>query len=120
MLRSKRLLDSLFGEILLVNLNVLWLDESPFVNLDIVGGLRLQYLQDQNNYFLMKIRFHLVSREDAFWVRVLRSKYGWKGHLPVTIHRSNCSYLWRSISKVWPLFCENLIWSVGDGSTIQG
>ncbi|KAG8485897.1 hypothetical protein CXB51_020227 [Gossypium anomalum] len=68
----------------------------------------------------MKIGFNLVFRKDALWVRVLHSKYGWKDQLPDTIHTSNCSYLWRSLFKVWPFFCENLIWSVGDGSAICG
>ncbi|KAH1048009.1 hypothetical protein J1N35_038793 [Gossypium stocksii] len=51
-------------------------------------GLGFRHLHDQNNSFLMKIGFNLISRPDALWV--------------------------------WPLFCENLIWSVGDGSTIRG
>ncbi|KAA3468778.1 Retrovirus-related Pol polyprotein LINE-1 [Gossypium australe] len=42
------------------------------------GGLGFRHLQDHNNSFLMKIRFNLVSRKDALWVRVLRSTYGWK------------------------------------------
>ncbi|KAA3474256.1 Retrovirus-related Pol polyprotein LINE-1 [Gossypium australe] len=73
------------------------------------GGLGFRHLQDQNNSFLMKIGFNLTSRKDALW-----------SQLPDSIHRSNCSHLWRSLSKVWPLFCENIMWSVGDGSTIRG
>ncbi|KAH1092020.1 hypothetical protein J1N35_019277 [Gossypium stocksii] len=60
------------------------------------------------------------SFTDALWVRVLRSKYGLESQLSDSIHRSNCSHLWRSLSKLWPLVCENLLWSVGDGSTIRG
>ncbi|KAK5840215.1 hypothetical protein PVK06_009102 [Gossypium arboreum] len=63
------------------------------------GGLGFRHLHDQNNSFLMKISFNLVSQKDALWVRVLRSKYGWKSQLPDSIHRSNCSHLWRSLSK---------------------
>ncbi|KAA3461669.1 LINE-1 reverse transcriptase isogeny [Gossypium australe] len=84
------------------------------------GGLGFRHLHDQNNSFLMKIWFNLVSRKDVLCVRVRRSKYGWKSQLSKSIHRSNCSHLWRSLSKVWPLFCGNLMWSVGDGSTIRG
>ncbi|KAA3486170.1 reverse transcriptase [Gossypium australe] len=84
------------------------------------GGLGFRYLHDHNTSFLMKIGFNLVSRKDDLWVRVLRSKYGWKSQLPESIHRSQCSHLWRSPSKAWPLLCENLLWSVGNGETIQG
>ncbi|KAA3489907.1 Retrovirus-related Pol polyprotein LINE-1 [Gossypium australe] len=81
-------------------------------------GFGLRHLHDQNNSFIMKIVFNLISQKDALWVHVLHSKYGWKNQLLDTIHRSNCSHLWRSLSKVWPLFCENLIWSIRDGSSI--
>ncbi|KAK5811558.1 hypothetical protein PVK06_026904 [Gossypium arboreum] len=52
-------------------------------------------------------------------VRVLRSKYRWKEQLPDSISRSQCSHLWRSLSKIWPLFRENLIWSLGNGSSVR-
>ncbi|KAA3489594.1 reverse transcriptase [Gossypium australe] len=84
------------------------------------GGLGFRRLQDHNNSFLMKLCFNLVSRKDALWVRVLRSKYGWKSQLPVSIQKSHCYHIWRSLSKVWPLVYENLMWSVGDGTTIRG
>ncbi|KAA3469259.1 LINE-1 reverse transcriptase isogeny [Gossypium australe] len=84
------------------------------------GGLGLRHLQDHNNSFLMKIGFNLVSRKDALWVKVLRSKYGWRDQLPETIHKCQSSHLWKAISKVWPLLRENLMWSIGNGSTIRG
>ncbi|KAA3485757.1 reverse transcriptase [Gossypium australe] len=84
------------------------------------GGLGLRYLHDHNTSFLMKIGFNLVSRKEDLWVRVLRSKYGWKSQIPDSIHRSHCSHLWRSLSKAWPLISENLLWSVGNGETIRG
>ncbi|KAA3453419.1 reverse transcriptase [Gossypium australe] len=84
------------------------------------GGLGFRYLHDHNTSFLMKIGFNIVARKDDLWVRVLRSKYGWKSQLPESIHRSQCSHLWRSLSKAWPLISENLLWSVGNGETIRG
>ncbi|KAA3485359.1 Retrovirus-related Pol polyprotein LINE-1 [Gossypium australe] len=42
------------------------------------GGLGFRHLNDQNSLFFMKIGFSLVSKCDTLWVRVLRSKYGWK------------------------------------------
>ncbi|KAH1097425.1 hypothetical protein J1N35_014346 [Gossypium stocksii] len=83
------------------------------------GGLGLTHLDKQNKSFLMKIGFSLVSKSDALWVHVLRSKYSWKEQLPDLISRSQCSHLWKSLSKIWPLFRENLIWSLGDGSTVK-
>ncbi|KAA3482036.1 RNA-directed DNA polymerase (Reverse transcriptase) [Gossypium australe] len=82
------------------------------------GGLGLRQLKDQNSSFFMKIGFSLVSKSDMLWVRALRSKYGWKSQLPETISRNQCSHLWRSLSKLWPIIRENLIWSVGDGANV--
>ncbi|KAG8493054.1 hypothetical protein CXB51_010395 [Gossypium anomalum] len=91
----------------------------PFCKPRSRGGLGLRHLSNQNISFLMKIAFNLISQKDALWVRVLRSKYGWKNHFSDSIHRTNCSHFWRSLSKVWPLLRENLIWSIGDGSSIR-
>ncbi|MBA0735032.1 hypothetical protein Gogos_018916 [Gossypium gossypioides] len=57
--------------------------------------------------------------KEAFWVRVLRSKYQMKDELPVCIDRDRSSFLWKSLSKIWALLRENLHWSVGDGHKIQ-
>ncbi|KAG8474496.1 hypothetical protein CXB51_031152 [Gossypium anomalum] len=67
----------------------------------------------------MKIGFSLVSKSDALWVRVLRSKYGWKDQFPDSISRNQSSHLWKSLSMIWPLFRENLIWSFRDGSIVR-
>ncbi|MBA0736709.1 hypothetical protein Gogos_010223 [Gossypium gossypioides] len=47
----------------------------------------------------MKTGFSLVSRKNALWVRILRSKYGLRNQLPDSIHKNQCSHLWRSLSK---------------------
>ncbi|KAA3487341.1 reverse transcriptase [Gossypium australe] len=83
------------------------------------GGLGLRKLNDQNSSFFMKIGFSLVSNSDMLWVRVLRSKYGWKNHIPESISRNQCSHLWRALSKLWPLIRENLIWSIRDGANVR-
>lgn len=49
---------------------------------------------------------------------MLRTKYGLKEHLSNSIARSQWSHLWLSLSKMWPLLCENLAWSVGSGTSI--
>ncbi|XP_012487975.1 uncharacterized protein LOC105801186 [Gossypium raimondii] len=83
------------------------------------GGLGFRHLEDQNSSFLMKIGFNLASKSNVFWVRVLRAKYGWKDQFPDSINRSQCSHLWRALSKIWPLLRENIAWSIGDGATAR-
>ncbi|KAG8480634.1 hypothetical protein CXB51_025228 [Gossypium anomalum] len=83
------------------------------------GGLGLRHLEDHNTSFMMKIGFNIVSNTNALWVRVIRTKYGISSRLPQNISSGHCSFLWRSIAKVWPLIYENLSWSVGDGKNIQ-
>lgn len=67
----------------------------------------------------MKLGFNKLIKHDALWVQVLRAKYGMKEQLPSSIYRSQCSHLWRSLSKVWPLLYENLAWLVGNGTSIR-
>ncbi|KAG8499648.1 hypothetical protein CXB51_006070 [Gossypium anomalum] len=83
------------------------------------GGLGFRHLNDQNSSFLIKIGFSLISKCEVLWVRVLRSKYGWKDQLLDSISRNQCSHLWRSLSKIWSLFRENLILSIGDGASVR-
>lgn len=30
-----------------------------------------------------------------------------------------CSYIWRSLTKVWSMFRERITWSVGNGATVN-
>ncbi|KAH1089906.1 hypothetical protein J1N35_017163 [Gossypium stocksii] len=46
-----------------------------------------------------KLRFNLALKDDAFWVRVLRSKYKMKEWLPINIARGNYSFIWRALAK---------------------
>ncbi|XP_016743202.1 uncharacterized protein [Gossypium hirsutum] len=72
------------------------------------GGLGLKQLKDHNTSFMMKMGFDIISNINALWVWVLRSKYGIPSGLPENVSRGRCSFLWKSIAKVWPLICENL------------
>ncbi|MBA0669894.1 hypothetical protein Goklo_029633 [Gossypium klotzschianum] len=60
-----------------------------------------------------------LLHEKALWVKALRLKYGVQKSLPETLSRENYSFLWRSLSKVWPLLRKHLIRSIGDGSCIN-
>ncbi|KAK5776657.1 hypothetical protein PVK06_044617 [Gossypium arboreum] len=83
------------------------------------GGLGFRHLNDQNMTFLVKIGFGLVSKCNALWFRVLRSKYGWKEQISESITKSQCSHLWRSLAKIWPTLHENLAWAIGDGDNVR-
>lgn len=39
------------------------------------GGIGLRKLVPQNTSFLIKVAYNLVTKTNALWVRVLRSKY---------------------------------------------
>ncbi|MBA0726761.1 hypothetical protein Golax_002568, partial [Gossypium laxum] len=54
----------------------------------------------------------------GFGIRYL-TKYGITDRLPECILRSRNSFLWKSISKVWPLLFDNLIWAVGNGNNVR-
>lgn len=41
------------------------------------------------------------------------------GILSTSITRTNCSFAWKSLSKVWPEVLNNVIWAICDGRTIN-
>ncbi|KAG8478486.1 hypothetical protein CXB51_028213 [Gossypium anomalum] len=55
------------------------------------GGLGMRQLKDQNIAFLLKLGYKLVFDDESLW----------------------------SLSKVWSLLHDNLIWSTGDGNRIR-
>ncbi|KAG8486162.1 hypothetical protein CXB51_019593 [Gossypium anomalum] len=58
--------------------------------------------------------FNILTKLEVLYVGVLRAKYGVNEGLPLSILHSNCFFLWRALSKIWPLLRENIFWSVGD------
>ncbi|KAG8503470.1 hypothetical protein CXB51_001436 [Gossypium anomalum] len=79
------------------------------------GGLGLRKLCDQNKIFLMKLGYHLLVNTESLWVWILRKKYNVQGALPNSISRRNCSFIWKSLSPVWPEVVGNVFWLIGDG-----
>lgn len=88
---------------------------SPMVS----GGLGLRSLQVQNQLFLMKMGYNLITNTNAYWVQLLRKKYKVRTSIPETITRANASHLWRSLSLIWDKIKAGLIWCVRDGGTIN-
>lgn len=84
-----------------------------------VGGLGIRRMVPHYVSFLMKLAFNIVTKTESLWVRVLRSKYKVTEMCLKVIQRARCSYVWRSLSKLWKNFHERLIWSIGDGRFVS-
>lgn len=83
------------------------------------GGIGLKKLVPQNTAFMMKLAYQVVTKLDLLWVRILRSKYKLNEICPTKIDRQVCSFVWRSSSKVWPLFRDRISWSFGNGESVS-
>ncbi|GMI86798.1 hypothetical protein HRI_002349100 [Hibiscus trionum] len=84
---------------------------TPIMN----GGMRFKDLEVQNNAFIMKVGFEVLTEPTKLWVRVIREKYGWNEEVPLSIDRKRCSRLWKGLSKVWEAIRGSIIWNVRDG-----
>lgn len=118
-MRLRSLLGVSFGVLLRRFVSQLYCPGMGAVNLSKKGGIGLRALVYQNKVSLLKLGFQLLTNTEAFWVRILQSKYRVNGILPATIIRANCSFVWRSLSKVWLEVICNVMWAVGDGRTIN-
>ncbi|KAK8363061.1 hypothetical protein V6Z12_A03G138500 [Gossypium hirsutum] len=81
----------------------------------IVNKVRQKLSGWDNKIFLMKLGYRLLANTESLWVQVLRKKYNIQGALPTSISRSNCSFIWKSLERVWPEVMGNVFWSIGDG-----
>ncbi|KAH9704391.1 putative ribonuclease H protein [Citrus sinensis] len=69
-----------------------------------------------NQAMLMKLCWGLISSSESLWAKVLGTKYGINPvHPPVELPNKNCSYFWRSISKLWNTTIKGIGWSIGNG-----
>lgn len=67
----------------------------------------------------MKLGFNLIKKSDQLWVQILRSKYKWKGNLPIALHEGNASRLWKGIWSIWSTVREGVIWNIGNGVNVD-
>ncbi|GMJ08752.1 hypothetical protein HRI_004544400 [Hibiscus trionum] len=88
---------------------------SPIAN----GGLGLKKLEYQNEAFLMKLGFVMISEPNHLWVRILRCKYGIQDETPTTLPIRRGSHLWSGITLIWPDLVRNLVWNLGDGHRVD-
>ncbi|KAH9680258.1 putative ribonuclease H protein [Citrus sinensis] len=64
----------------------------------------------------MKICWGLISSTESLWIKVLRTKYGISSlYLQADLPSTNCSYLWRSVSKLLNKTLKGAGWSISNG-----
>ena len=69
-----------------------------------------------NQALLMKICWGLISSTESLWIKVLQTKYGIrKLNFQARLPNTNCSSLWRSVSKMWNKTIMGAGWSIGNG-----
>lgn len=83
------------------------------------GGLGIRILVVQNKIFLIKLGSQVLNKTHALWVQLITSKYKLHGMMSTTIARSDCSYISRSLAKVWSDVLENVYWPLSDGCLIN-
>lgn len=69
----------------------------------------------QNTPFLMKVAYAILTKPNVFWVQAIRAKYRWEGHGFTVKNTRSSSYLWKSLSLVWPEVEHGSKWTLGDG-----
>lgn len=84
------------------------------------GGLGLRNLRLMNLAFMMKVAWGLVTKSDALWVQVLKSKYKFsKEEIPWSLKQRYGSPLWKGVCLVWPLVKKNCQWSLRSGKSVS-
>ncbi|KAK8606351.1 hypothetical protein V6N13_030637 [Hibiscus sabdariffa] len=84
-----------------------------------VGGLGFRYLSVQNDAFLMMIGYNIFARKDTLWVKLLRAKYKCVDRVPMILHGSRCSRLWKGLGLIWEDVKNNISWQVGHGQYVS-
>ncbi|KAL4286690.1 hypothetical protein AHAS_Ahas19G0111400 [Arachis hypogaea] len=68
----------------------------------------------------MKLVWGLIHNKDTLWVKVMKTKYGYKnGKIPKVHQKTNSSNAWKGITSIWDKFCNQLVWRIGDGNDIS-
>ncbi|XP_055960701.1 uncharacterized protein LOC126667366 [Mercurialis annua] len=83
------------------------------------GGSGIRDLKRQNNAFIMKLGFSVMTKPELLWVQVVRSKYGWIRNGNSCKAGANNSVLWRNISQLWGTIVSGCSWALGDGSEVK-
>lgn len=69
-----------------------------------------------NQALLMKIFWGLISSTGSLWIKFLHTKYGISNlKLQADLPNTNCSSLWRSVSKLLNKTIMGAGWSIDNG-----
>ncbi|KAL4336136.1 hypothetical protein GQ457_07G003110 [Hibiscus cannabinus] len=80
------------------------------------GGIGFKDLSVQNEAFFMKIAYHLLTKNNNLWVRLMREKYKWFDITTRPMARAGCSRLWHGVCLIWEDLRKCVTWQVGDGN----
>ena len=84
------------------------------------GGLGMKNLHVVNRALIMKLAWGMISKPNAFWVRLLKSKYRCdEGTIPMVTPRTHNSLIWKGICTVWNDTLEGIRWIVRNGWQVQ-
>ncbi|XP_061359451.1 uncharacterized protein LOC133303550 [Gastrolobium bilobum] len=84
------------------------------------GGLGIINLRLQNEAYIHKLAWKVLTKKDDLWVKILVAKYGRGQDLRRGIKaKSYDSKLWRDLAKCWSNFLAGLRWEITDGSEVK-
>ncbi|XP_061346036.1 uncharacterized protein LOC133291743 [Gastrolobium bilobum] len=84
------------------------------------GGLGIINLRLQNEAYIHKLAWKVLTKKDDLWVKILVAKYGRGQDLRRGIKaKSYDSKLWRDLAKCWSNFLAGLRWEIADGSKVK-
>ncbi|KAJ1413531.1 Ribonuclease H-like superfamily [Sesbania bispinosa] len=84
------------------------------------GGLGFRSLHNFNKALLMKVGWGLLHDPNAYWVQVVRSKYGCGNDIiPRVRKKGNESLLWRGVRRTWNHVQEGMFWVVHDSRNVR-
>ncbi|KAK8594383.1 hypothetical protein V6N13_126190 [Hibiscus sabdariffa] len=67
----------------------------------------------------MKLAYMFLSCPNRLWVQVLRANYRIQDAVPSTLSQCRGLWLWKGIRLVWSDVYCNIVWSIGDGSSMD-
>lgn len=84
------------------------------------GSLGIKDLVRQNEAFIMKLCWGLLTRRSAPSVQGLRAKYEDEDNtIPKVAAKRSQSVVWGAISSVWDKFRKGVGFKLGDGGNIN-
>ncbi|XP_061368719.1 uncharacterized protein LOC133311659 [Gastrolobium bilobum] len=83
------------------------------------GGLGIMNLRRQNEAFMQKLAWKVMTDHDRLWVKVLLGKYGRNANPSrCLISRTSDSPLWKHICRGYNDLYQHLEWKIGNGKEI--